>query len=401
MIVLLAVFAWHGSAAGSSPAPQFGEDEQPMIAAQVHRLAGSSWSEIAAELDRLKQSGFNTLIFRVFQNRGDRFHQFAGFEKGDDVTGVYFATTAAPIVADMLTTLARLCRERNIRLFAWMTTRRMDWLDKDEWLDRCYDTANEKLVPGENFDLFNAQFIDYLLTLYHDLASQQIDGIVLQDDFAILTREGFTAAGRERFRKQFNLEVDPETVLNKSTADDNPDLLQDSDGLLFLKWSVFKSDYLSGLGENIIGICRDTNPHLSIAINLYYDTVMSRNKGLCWLGQDLEGIYASSFDKILFMAYHRQVAGELNLSVREAIEILSGLTAQLSRRLPERLVVKMQAVDWQSGEALDAEELKTCATALVPGPANVAFAPVEHDGVLYGNLSSILTFASGTSGPAR
>ena len=79
------------------------QDETGLVAAQIHRLAGKTWDEVAQELDRFKAAGFNALIFRVFQNRHDRYHEISGLNRDvDEVCGVYFQTPLActPLQAD-------------------------------------------------------------------------------------------------------------------------------------------------------------------------------------------------------------------------------------------------------------------------------------------------------------
>ena len=68
----------------------------------------------------LKEAGVDTLIFRVFQNKGDRIHKFVTPRHEE---GVYFKTEHAPVVDDLLGKVAEIAHRNGLDIFAWMTTR--------------------------------------------------------------------------------------------------------------------------------------------------------------------------------------------------------------------------------------------------------------------------------------
>ena len=55
---------------------------EPLIAVQVMFFEGRSYKEIDAELKRLKDAGINTVIARVFHDKGDRFYKVAVAGRG-------------------------------------------------------------------------------------------------------------------------------------------------------------------------------------------------------------------------------------------------------------------------------------------------------------------------------
>jgi hypothetical protein len=351
-----------------------------IIAAQIHVLAGTNWQEVDAELERLSAAGYNTLIFRAFQNKRDRFHQLAADRAESGATGVYFATESAPVVADMVAPMAELCRRRGLRLFAWMTTRKMDWVkDKEEWLDRRFDLASGTVATGEPFDLFNPDFLKYLLRLYEDLARTPVDGIILQDDFVVKSYEGFSWAGLDRYHRHSGSRLTPETLFSE--------VFRGSDGALhpgryspdYQHWCRFKARYLLSLAEDIAAHCRGVRVNLTMALNVYYDTAVAPEIGIEWLGQDLEGIASSSYDIVCLMGYHRQMMSELEISVTEAIDLTTRLAAKLYEQLGDRLMMKLQAVDWVTGSRVDAAELQLLTGAFYVPVRHWALAPVEPD----------------------
>jgi len=93
--------------------------------AQVLLFEGKTIEDIEANLVRLRDAGVNTVFIRVFHNYGDR----PLFKGGPSArSGVYFQTDAAPVLEDYLSAIIPVCRRLGLSIFAWMTSRRCEWL---------------------------------------------------------------------------------------------------------------------------------------------------------------------------------------------------------------------------------------------------------------------------------
>lgn len=383
--ILILFFSFSSLLVSADPDRESFKNRERIIAAQILIMEGKDEEGISRELDSIKSAGFNTIFIRVFQNNHDRYHRITGIKDEDKYlhpSGVYFATANAPVIHDILTPLSHLCREKGLKLFAWMTTRQMDWLENDNLRDRAFNDQAGELITSRKYDLFNPLFLDYQQKILKDLASQEIDGIILQDDFVILTREGFTEAGIQQFNLLTSMEISPSHIkapgfFPKVYGSDVQDRSK-----LFYQWCVFKAGYLAKLGEDLVTICKEVNPKLKMGINLYYDSAVSPEKGLQWLGQDQELVLNSSFDYILTMSYHRQIASELSLSVREAIEIIVNFNENLLKKVNDRLILKIQSVDWSTGLELPAAEFDELTKSLPKGYYNFAVVPVRSGGDL-------------------
>ncbi|MDP2972583.1 MAG: outer membrane protein assembly factor BamD, partial [Deltaproteobacteria bacterium] len=90
------------------------------ICAQVAYLDGKNLSEVEKRVKELKNAGVDTLIFRVFQNKGDPKYKFV---KSRHEEGVYFKTEHALVIDDILEKIAEIAHRNGLDLFAWMTTR--------------------------------------------------------------------------------------------------------------------------------------------------------------------------------------------------------------------------------------------------------------------------------------
>ncbi|MDH5714074.1 MAG: hypothetical protein OEZ30_00730, partial [Candidatus Aminicenantes bacterium] len=75
------------------------QENARMVAAQIFFVEGSSPAEIEEYIRGIKSDGINTILLRVFQNRGDRPHPIAGNRR---LPGVYFQTDHAPFINDLL-----------------------------------------------------------------------------------------------------------------------------------------------------------------------------------------------------------------------------------------------------------------------------------------------------------
>jgi len=96
-----------GSSALSQPVVQKpfpnGKKVKRRICVQASSFEGKTLEEVEKRMKELKNAGVNTVILRVFQNRGDRPYPFV---TGKREEGVYFKTEYAPVVDDLLGKLA-------------------------------------------------------------------------------------------------------------------------------------------------------------------------------------------------------------------------------------------------------------------------------------------------------
>ena len=112
------------------PSPQRGEGDltkpdKKVIAAQVLLFKSSTYEELEKEMAAMKASGVNIVIVRVFHNKGDRYHGFASQSKHQ--TGVYFKSSVAPVIDDVLTRIIDIGHRQGLLVYAWMTGRRIGW----------------------------------------------------------------------------------------------------------------------------------------------------------------------------------------------------------------------------------------------------------------------------------
>jgi biofilm PGA synthesis lipoprotein PgaB len=113
---------------------------------------------------------------------------------------------------------------------------------------------------------------------------------------------------------------------------------------------------------------RAVRPGLRFALNLYYEAILNPRLALAWYAQDLEVARRLPFDYFSLMSYHRQIGRELSYAPDEAIKAIGVLSRQAAAGgTPARVIVKIQALDWETQMPLPAGELDRALGAAAPG----------------------------------
>lgn len=377
--ILLLLVYFISAASGTSLA-----STEDLRIAQIHVLHAKNTDELRGEIVALKRAGFNAIAIRVWQNFDDRFHPFVENKPDNPFTGVYFQTARAPVVVDLLTPLSRICKEENIQLFAWMTVRTMDWLDMKQAKDWVYDDlAPFYAREASHFDLFNQEFQAYLLSLYADLIQTEIQGIILQDDLVIKTREGQSHIALTGFALEQEITV-AWPALRKMIMEHRK---------LFHEWSVYRSNQVASVLTMIRNLAKERGS-LKIGMNIYPDSVLNYDNGLHWLAQDIAQLENDPPDFVMFMAYFRQLAQELQCDDRAAIQLIQQMIIELEQRFGDTLVVKYQTWDW-----LNATEIATNTYKQISKRnGNIALTPVETNSQGLARAKEILNIVVKTPG---
>ena len=383
LVLILALFFGYGKTAEGEETPPLPETVTPIHAAQILLFKSTSLKEIEEMLERLKEAGTDTLLFRVFQNRHDRFHGFA--EKKNKV-GVYFNSSTAPVVDDALSKILPLAKKHGLKVFAWMTTRQTDWLleKHPEWADQKYDFKSKKFSKDQKIDLFHPEARRVLLNIFRDLAAYEIDGILFQDDLVYRYTEGFSPEARKAFARETSHAADPH-LFYKRIVPRSGKLYATEFSPVFWDWVRWKNRSLLKFADEISRTMKETRPSLKIALNLYYETVMEQKNGLAWLAQDFQESLRYSFDYFSVMAYHLQVKKALGLTDQQVVARMGTLAERLVNWLdnPARALIKIQVKDWESGKPESAKELEKVFQAVTQaGKTSLAFVPCDQDAPL-------------------
>jgi len=383
----------------SLPEPLLNGRKRPGLrAVQVMRFDGMTFAEVGKEMAALKASGIDTVILRVFHNSGDRFYPAATPSGG---RGVYFATEHAPVVDDILPKLTGLARDNGLKVFAWMTTRYADYgIEGDESL-ACvsYDLSSRDYARCKGLDLFNDAAVERLERIYADLARNDIDGVLFQDDMVFRHNEGLGPQAAALFKEDFGVELDPEELYARVPGSEAVHYTP-----LFWKWASWKNRRLLEVAGRLKDAVREKRPGTVFAINLMYESLTNPPYALAWLSQDLSAALLADFDYFSIMAYHRQMGEELDKTEGEIRDMITKMAEDAVKTVgePARVLIKLQTIDWRTGGPLSDSEVvelirdmkgKDVSLAVVPYRGDFPFRELSHSG---GKLAALENHHSGT-----
>jgi len=352
------------------------------ICVQASYFEGKTYEEMEKRVKELKNAGVNTIILRVFQNRGDRMYPFVAGRREE---GVYFKTEQAPVVDDILGKLAEIIHRNGLEIFAWMTTRYANYGLEGSPEYRCmkYNFETKKMEMARGFNLFHPEVLKRLENLFRDLGRTPIDGILFQDDLILRHDEDFSPEANKAFLKEFGYLPDPELFYIDPYKSDPGKYYVKGYTDRFWIWANWKNRWLMNVAKRLMDASRESNPNLQFAINLYFEAVLNDLNGVAWFSQNLSGALKNNFDYYAVMAYHRQAMKDRNTELREAIDLMAEATQKAVEVVgdPSKVLMKVWILDWKSNGAISTElaqrkEIEDVLTAILNrGKVSLAFVP--------------------------
>ncbi len=349
----------------------------PLKAVQVMLFSGTTLEEVREEIKRLRTHGINTIILRVFHNRGDRLYPFVKPARDLPRAGVYFKTSHAPVIADILGPVLRMAHAEGIKVFAWMTTRYANYgiEHMEELACMGYDVRKKRFFRCRGLDLFNDMVLEHLKALWADLARYPIDGILFQDDLILKYNEGFSPVAMRRFEDETGLNLNPEAlyrIREDSVITYTP---------LFWQWASWKNRRILHIIEELKNTVRRVNPRVKFAINLMYENLTNPSNALAWFSQDIYRFTEKGFDYYAIMAYQKQISDELRKDMDEVEELILQMTDRAKRivGVPPKILIKLQTIDWKTGNPLSERQIIELAEKIKKMGVSVAVVPYRYD----------------------
>lgn len=343
IVNLILVLLTAGSIFASTP-------DEPIKAVQIFTLDSPDIQGLIAELRYLKQAGFNTIILRVFKNPYDGAFRFVR-ETGS--SGVYFNSRQEPVVADALTPVIKAAHSLDIRVFAWITTRKSQWIlsERPDWDSSDLNLETGQRSPGGHLDVFRMDVQKRLMEMLAELSMTGVDGILLQDDLVSRQAQDFSSAAWRDYSGSTFQDRHLTTLFYPG-----PQVKYKPD---FFTWTRYKSKALAQIIQRFIRHVKSRRPDIKIAVNLYYETVLAPQHGRLWLSQDLEEMVSEPIDFWAIMAYQKQISQELNLTEKQIAERLVQARKYLTESLlipDSALLWKLQLQDWKSNELVPVQD---------------------------------------------
>lgn len=352
------------------------------ICAQLSYLEMKTLEDLEKRVKELKNLGVDTLIFKVFQNKGDRAYRFVTprFEEG-----VYFQTENAQVVDDILGKIAEIVHRQGLEIFAWTTTRYSHYgVDGDpEYRVKIYNFETKRMEVGKGYTLFHPEVMKRLEGFFRDLARYPIDGILFHDDLILKHNEDFSPEANKSFMKEYGFLPHPDLFYIDPYKSESGRYYVKAYSERFWVWAQWKNRWLMNLAERWMNVAREVNPKIQFAINLYLDAVLNPQNGLSWFSQSLPSALEKSFDYYAIMAYHRQAMKGRKIGLKEAMELMTEVTQKAIKEVGDssQVMMKIWILDWKTNELVDyqlaplkeIEELLT--KILKEGEVSLTFVP--------------------------
>lgn len=355
------------------------EPTTPIRAVQIALFESKDYQGVDDELNKLKAAGIDTIILRVFHNKGDRFYPFINISgKSHETSGVYFKTKESPVVEDVLAPVLSMAHKKELKVFAWMTTRYADYgiEQRKDMACKAYDIYSGDTVACKGLDLFNEDAVRHLERVFQDLAGYPIDGILFQDDLVLKHNEGFGRYSEALYKKDTGRMLMPaELYADKGIP--NPQYTQD-----FWKWAAWKNKRLLQVAVRLRAVVKNKNPDARFAINLMYESVSNPPNALAWLSQSLDEAVKHGFDYYAVMAYHRQMQDELKKEPYEISSIIQKMANEAVRLVgePQKVLMKFQTIDWNTSQPLPDDDVITLLNKVKEaGNISLAVVPYRRD----------------------
>ncbi|NWG03220.1 MAG: tetratricopeptide repeat protein [Syntrophaceae bacterium] len=357
--------------------PREGKDPKRRICAQISHLEGKNLEEVEKRVKELKNAGVNTILFRVFQNKGDRVYKFVATRQEE---GVYFKTEHAPIVDDILGNISEIAHRNGLDIFAWVTTRYAHFGPEGPPEYRCkrYNFETRKIEIARGFNLFHPDVLKRLEGLFRDLGRYPIEGILFQDDLILYHNEDFSAEANQSFLKEFGYLPHPDIFYINPYQSESGKYYTKGYTDRFRSWANWKNRWLMNVAQQLMKAARETNPNLQFALNLYFEAILDDFNGMAWFSQTLSEALKNDFDYYAVMAYHRQAMRDRKIDLKEAMELMAVVAQKVVRSVgnPSKVLMKVQIFDWKNNEILPPKEVEGILNGILNhGEVSLAFFP--------------------------
>ena len=298
-------------------------------------------------IERLKASGANSVALQAF----------ADPEGDGNVEKVYFATSHAPMEADVFGHVAIRLVDSGFRVFAWFPTLGGQWLLDGHPEDAVKATEAEKAGWYRRATPFSPRVREEIRALANDLSAySRIDGILLQDDLYLNDFEDFSPAAQAAYQREFGRPLTPEVR---------------NDPARMAEWSAWKTKELENVAAEVIAEVRKNRPDILTLRNIYAEPVLNP-RAEEWFGQNYAH-YLQQYDYTVLMAYPfmekqgKDPEGWLRKLAAAALQ-----QPQNNRKV----VFKLQTYDWAGKRWLSRQEQKREVAALrASGATNLGYYP--------------------------
>ena len=357
--------------------PSRHEEKPSFDGIQITRLKQRSVDGLSNFLNFLKKNGIHAIYFRVFQNPGDAYFHILPIKAK---TGVYFKTSYAPLVSDLLPVVCRLAHQQDIQVYAWMETLNASFIrcKKAKHIHR-YDPSRKSIKSTRRLTPFDREVARCLCGLFSDLAKNAIDGVLIQDDLILHYNEDFSPVAIRSFKRDARLKRFLPAALYRFRKAEKGGMAFEEYTPLFWEWCRWKNRRLSGLLRKLMVSIKKSRPSAKVAVDINYEALSSPKNALAWYSRTIHVMEKIAHPDIYaVMAYQKQMQRELGLSEDAVYGKLGEMVVAAMRFVPnpERWAFKIQTIDWKTRKPLNSRQVTDALKSVrKAGPVQIFLMP--------------------------
>ncbi|KAA0257414.1 hypothetical protein FHQ18_10225 [Deferribacter autotrophicus] len=311
-------------------------DIPKIVGVQVFNMQKIYKNNLDEYFSLLKNAGVNTVFIRVFQNDGDRYHYGI---KTACRNGLYFKFDNVCTVYDILPEFIKYGKKYNIKIYAWIGTRKLSFLVDKYGKNKTFYLSSNNKRDGYGVDIFSPNIYKELLSIFKKLATYDIDGILLQDDYILRIDESASFDALTKYLIDYDRYLSSNYVFSSLPED----------------YFIWKKDYLADLLNKIKWEVKKINPKIKFAVNIYYESLLDKNKGIKWYGQSVDTYDKMGFTYFASMLYSEQIKEEMKLDNYNYLKMLDNILSKWSNKISPsyRFVTKLQIRDFKNKTKID------------------------------------------------
>lgn len=175
-------------------------------------------------------------------------------------------------------------RSYGFQIFIEINIRDPGWVEDPEARELAYDPDSRKIVKSQGLDLFNMDILANMAGVCRYIAADHPDGIILKG-YGYGRYEGLGRFTREKFYKDFGLQLDPEhlfVVQPPSSSDSDQGYPPD-----FWHWAGWKGrEVYKSIGRIMKG-CREGNKSTKFMVVFHHEAIDNPATALALYSEDI------------------------------------------------------------------------------------------------------------------
>lgn len=335
-----------GAAAAPLPLPAVKEDWPRLKAAWVDNLPSASLAGLDRFFSALRRTGYNAVIIPAFKTPNDKY--LIPVDGKPCSAGAYFATSHAPVCAELLDEIILSAHKADLRLIAVLPVRSPAGDTPESARDRRWDASRGEIVADlDRADLFVEDNVARAAALAGDLARLGPDGIWFGPDLAAAPDEGLSELALAELQRTINRPFLPGQIFADLPTDTHGRIRRGRSDYPYTAFCEMRAARLNQVIDQLEAAIRQVHPSCRLGLVLPWPAIDDPLVGLRDYALDLDGLLARTDRDVVMRFDLRSWQNAEGLTGAQAYVSMPRLTAQLLKAAggPRRAVAAIATVD--------------------------------------------------------